>query len=163
LIKETIIKQRRMRNMKKIILMAVLLLAVSLIVGNVYAGSICIDEVGHCNDIKAIYKDNEAGIYELFGYEYGCGGNGRITSGTGRIVGNMLYMGFTGSYQLGGPTDPVLALRYYAINLDTSSGTGSYSYNDGTFWNGTTAVVNLISCPVADADVDVDGADTSAR
>jgi hypothetical protein len=148
--------------MKNILLMAVLLIAVSLIVGNVYAGSICIDEVGHCNDIKAIWKDNEAGIYEVFGYEYGCGGYGRITSGSGIIVGNMLYMGFTGSYETGSSTSPVLALRYYAIDLDKNSGTGTWSYNDGTFWNGTTAVVNLIPCPVADADVDVDGVDTSA-
>jgi hypothetical protein len=72
-------------------------------------------------------------------------------------------MGFAGSYELGTSTSPVLALRYYAIDLNSNSGTGTYSYNDGTFWNGTTAVVNLISCPVADADVDVDGADTSAR
>jgi hypothetical protein len=148
--------------MKIKIMIAIFVLAASLIiVGNIQAGTLCIDEVGHCNDIKAVYSDNEAGLYELFGYEYGCGGNTRMTHGSARIVGNMLYMGFTGSYDLGGANDPTLALRYYAVDLNTSSGTGTYSYNNGTFWSGTTAVVNLIPCPAATAEAD--GIDTSAQ
>jgi hypothetical protein len=73
----------------------------------------------------------------------------------------MLYIGFTGSFETGGSVTPILALRHYRIDLNNSSGTGTWSYNDGTVWNGSTAV-NLIPCPVAGADVDVDGADTSA-
>ena len=148
--------------MKKIILMAVFLLAVFLIVGNVYAGTICIDEIGTCNDVKLAYADNEAGLYELYGYEYGCGSSSRIFAGTGRIVGNMLTIGLTGAFNTGGANDPILAIRQYTINLGTSSGTGTWSYNDGTFWNGTTPV-NLISCPVANADADGGGIDTSAQ
>jgi hypothetical protein len=139
--------------MKKIISIAVLTLAVSLIVGTVYAGTFCIDLSNACNDFKLMYKDNEGEIYEIHGYEYGCGYNNRSAHGTAKVVGSMVYIGVNGT-----ANGTAVMQRDFVWNLDTNAVTYSYSYHTDTYWGGS-GTGSIVPCPTSASEFTVDDVD----
>jgi len=145
--------------MRTRIILLVCVFAVCLMAGSIHAGTICIDEIGNCNDVKLTYTDQEGSIIEGYGYEYGCGAVDRFLSGSIHIVGNTAHIGLSGMF---GPT-PFLALRYYTINLSSMTGTGAWSYNNGTVWSGTTTITGASCAPTAEGDVQDNGPDSSVR
>ena len=87
---------------------------------------ILMDMVGACNDHYFVANMMDTNIYELHGYEYGCGYNNRISWGTIHLAGGVAYFawqdlstsfdyGNTGSFTV-------------PISLSTKTGTGTYMY-----------------------------------
>jgi len=148
--------------MRRKIILVVFVFALCLIAGNIHAGTICINEAEWCNDLKMTYSDQEGQIIEMYGYEYGCGYNDRLYSGSVHIVGNIAYIGLTGVINTTAP-NPKLAVKFYQLNLGTMTGTGTWSYNDGGYWNGTSTVTGVSCSPTTPESVDLNTPDSSAR
>ena len=83
-------------------------------------------EQSGCNDYYFVANLLDTKIYELHGYEYGCGQNDRIATGTLHIAGGIAYFGWTTMIpqhdygQIGVFSAP--------ISLSTKSGIGMYMY-----------------------------------
>lgn len=105
--------------------------------GDVNAPSVrCLNVDGFCNDFKLVFNQPVAGYATLNGYEYGCGFNDRIATGSGHIVGSTLYIGFTVNQAAEGST-PRLGNWTATINRQTGAATGEYSYSYDGYHYGT--------------------------
>ena len=111
------------------------------------AGTVCIDEQEWCNDVKIIFADVGDGFVTCNGYEYGCGFVDRILDGTGRILGNTVYIALTVVTSTSTPT-PYIGQKFYEINLATGTGTGTWAYHYDGYHNGT-STVSFVPCPPA--------------
>ncbi len=87
---------------------------------------ILMDMVGTCNDHYFIANMMDTNIYEIHGYEYGCGYNNRISWGTIHLAGGVAYFAWqtlstNWDYgNIGSFTVP--------ISLSTKTGTGMYMF-----------------------------------
>jgi hypothetical protein len=105
----------------------------------------CLDALSFCNDIKLEVDEVQGEIVELFGYEYGCGFPNRQLSGSGRMVGDVLHIGLTGSYN-----DSWMAAIHVPVNTSTLAGVGSFTFVSAGYIN-TPAAFQAIQCPVLPA------------
>jgi len=79
--------------MKRIILACALVCAFSSLS---WAG-LCLDDDVYCNDFWYAFAPAEAGIYEVHGYEYGCGDYDKSSDGVMHIFGGYAYIGTIGA------------------------------------------------------------------
>jgi hypothetical protein len=130
--------------MKKVgLIILALVVMVGFGVRSSYAGVICIDDVSSCNDFKLfISPDTGGGIKEVHGYEYGCGYDDRGVSGSMKMTPTSKHFTLTGSYINGSQ----LGIFYINIDKATNTGTGGWSYNNGTYWSGTSSY-SIVPCP----------------
>lgn len=79
-----------------------------------------------CNDHYFVANMMDTNIYELHGYEYGCGSNDRISWGTLHIYGGVAYF----AWQDNNPGNDYGTIGTFAvpISLSTKTGTGTYMY-----------------------------------
>ncbi len=85
-----------------------------------------LDDVVYCNDFFFWVTEVGTKIYELNGFEYGCGYDNRIAFGTVHVAGGYAYVAF----EIQSPEHDYgsLCLNNYAINLSTKSGSGPWLY-----------------------------------
>jgi hypothetical protein len=79
--------------MKRIVLACALVFAVS----SASWGGLCLDDDTYCNDFWYAFEAGEAGIYEVHGYEYGCGDMDKSSDGVMHINGGYAYIGTIGA------------------------------------------------------------------
>ena len=149
--------------MRRIIILLVCVLAVCLMAGSIHAATICIDNIGYCNDVKLTYSDQEGSIIDAYGYEYGCGYNDRLVSGSIHLVGNTAYIGLTGAANSAAAPNPTLMVKVYTINISTMTGTEAWSYNNGAYWNGTSNVTVSSCSPTENPVANLNDPDASVR
>ena len=131
--------------MKKLFVFVVLMVFFGTTSAN--AASVCIDEIGNCNDVEVIYGDVGDGFVTCNGYEYGCGYVDRILDGTARILGNTVYIALTVVTSTSTAT-PYIGQKFYEINLATGTGTGTWAWHHDGYHHGT-VTVSLVPCPPA--------------
>ena len=137
--------------------------------GNSFAG-VCINiEGGFCNHYYfSLTKTESAEVFALTGYEYGCGQVDRIASGTARVEGGQVHVGFTGSNGASAVGDYGQLVEWNAT-LDLPSITGTYvvmySYlssgvPDG---HGASGDVSVTLCPDPGLEFSPGGPDLTLR
>jgi hypothetical protein len=98
----------------------------------------CVDAAGSCNDFVLNSVTIAPGYMLLNGYEYGCGYTDRIATGSGRIVGNTMYVGLTvNTGAVGGGGAARLGNRVYTIDRTTGAATYEYSYHYDSYHYGS--------------------------
>ena len=113
--------------MKKFTLCIALAFVLVMGVSSTSLAGVTLDSSGSCNDVYLEVKSMGSGIYEAHGYEFGCGYNDRLATGSLRVAGGVAYFGnISSSGQSGSGTGQSLGSQNAAINL--SSKTGSYYY-----------------------------------
>jgi hypothetical protein len=153
--------------MKKTLFLAVALFVSLLFTAGISsAATLCLDMVGHCNDIKLKVPAIKApGAYAIRGYEYGCGHTDREIFGTLRATGtggmDKWYIGYTktGTYNMQVYANTVIIT--YTPGSNSGTYLGNYLYSDsGSDSSGT---FEKVACPAGSAPVVIDGPDETDR
>jgi len=129
--------------MKRIILASALVLAVSSLS---WAG-LCLDDDTYCNDFWYAFAPGEAAVYEIHGYEYGCGDMDKSSDGVMHLYGGYAYIGTIGAEgTTSGQGDYGDIVGQFTI-IDLSTLTGSmdweYIYTSGgvvTIYGGVSSI-----------------------
>jgi hypothetical protein len=130
-----------------IILTLVLVFGIALFsYGSGLAGTLCFSANG-CNDLKIAYKSTDASnLYDLSGWEYGCGLSDRLIYGTARVSGGTIYWNFTKGVVVSGQAGET----HYncAMTGNTCSASGFAQRLSGDF--NLSDTFTIIPCPVAE-------------
>jgi hypothetical protein len=113
---------------------------------------LCLDDDTYCNDFWYAFAPGEAAVYEIHGYEYGCGDADKSSDGVMHIYGGYVYFGTVGAEgTLSGMGDYGDIVGQMTI-IDLSTFTGpmdwEYFYSDA----GTPAVYGGVSSITASPD-----------
>lgn len=109
--------------------------------GMSFAGAVCLDAAGICNDVKIYTSDDYAGkLVSVYGYEYGCSQPGRAFTGV------LVKSSTAKQYILTGNWNDASQVGALNITIDkvTKTGTGNYNYGGGITGSATYTVV---ACP----------------
>jgi len=114
--------------MKKLIVCVGLVLAVALCGSTAgLAVDICLDNMAYCNDyFLSAVKERTSPVYRCHGYEYDCGYDDRIVTGSVHVVGDYAYFGLT--INTSGFDCGALGFQTIVIDLTTWTGTGMWNY-----------------------------------
>lgn len=87
---------------------------------------VLLDMDSACNDFYFVANMMDTNIYELHGYEYGCGYHYRISWGTLHLYGGVAYF----AWQSQSPSHDYGNVGIYTvpISLSTKTGTGTYMF-----------------------------------
>jgi hypothetical protein len=108
-----------------LILACTLLLSLS---GTGRAG-ICIDQDFFCNDFFLAFSKVESNVYELHGYEYGCGYFDRLMGGAIHLAGGIAYYGLTQASGASCAWDNGCGGSWAAVvTISTGEGTAYWNY-----------------------------------
>lgn len=133
--------------------MRIALLAMGVIIlscGAALAGTVCLDAVGFCNDLKFQYDTTGIpGLYEINGWEYGCGYTERLIDGTLQVSGSTATFNFTKGGVISG--DAFDATYVGTINLSTNSGPYVFTQSGAGVGSGS-GTHNVVPCPLAAAE-----------
>lgn len=136
---------------KRLLLVFLALVFVGAYAHNAAAATICIDIVGSCNDVRLVYSSVGPGMYEVSGFEYGCGAPERALDGSLRIDGQTAYIQYitnaTTSY-----ATPRIGQWNLQLNLSSQpfSGPGQFSYHYDGYHSGV-ITATVVPC-IADAE-----------
>jgi hypothetical protein len=98
----------------------------------------CWNSATSCNSFKFNVVSLAPGYQMLHGYEYGCGYNDRIATGTAHVVGNQLYIGFSTNNALAsGGGVPRLGSLNGIVDLSNGNLTYDYAYHYDSFHFGS--------------------------
>lgn len=116
--------------MKRIGLLVALTFVIALTMSSVSWGGLCLDSDTACNDFYFCFERLQTGpaIYELHGYEYGCGSDDQLANGSIFVTGGYAYCGFNTQGRTGSGDYGNTAQRVYVINLSTNKGDYTYTY-----------------------------------
>ena len=112
--------------MRKFIFIVVVALVAGCIAVSASAG-ILLENTYHCNDFYLEYELIGGGMYDIVGYEYGCGYVDRIGSGAARVVGNYVYFSVVNQIPEYGDHGQT-ASHFIMIDMGTFLGSGSSNY-----------------------------------
>jgi hypothetical protein len=108
-----------------LILSCTLLLSMS----GVGQAGICIDQTGYCNDFFLAFTRIESNVFQLHGYEYGCGYFDRILSGSIHTAGGYAYYGLSSASGSSCAWDNGCGGSWAAVlNISTGEGTAYWNY-----------------------------------
>lgn len=141
--------QKEVRAMKKFLLsLALAFLMVIPLATQASATSICIDQLGFCNDHFLVLQPGASGVYGLHGYEYGCGSSDTLLFGSMRLAGGYAYLG-TGVSAGSVAAHGLMSHRNFIVNLATYTGTYVYIHYDefGPYGGVGDCAINMCASP----------------
>jgi hypothetical protein len=90
---------------------------------------ICIYQDTFCNDFFVAFSNIESNVYQLHGYENGCGQFDRIVSGSIHVAGGLAYYGLNLAYGSSCGWDNGCGGSWAAvINIGNGTGTGYWNF-----------------------------------
>lgn len=90
---------------------------------------ICIDQNGYCNDFFLAFSRVESNVYEIHGYEHGCGYFDRLLGGAIHTAGGIAYYGLTLAGGSSCSWDNGCGGSWAAVvNISTGEGTAYWNY-----------------------------------
>ena len=108
--------------------------------GMSFAGAVCVDLEGYCNDVKIYTTNDYSGkLVSVYGYEYGCNQPGRAFTGV------LIKSSTTKQYILTGNWNNASQVGALNITIDklTKTGTGYWTYNG----SGNSGTYTVVPCP----------------
>lgn len=136
--------------MRRWIMIGIVACGVCLAPASAWAVGVCLEASDACNDFFLQVQPEAGDIYRLHGYEYGCGSQTDLVSGTMRLDQGTAYIGLTGSSGTTFDTGAVYQ-RNYVIDTLSQSGTYEYLYlylADGFIrYQGDSGSAILFVCP----------------
>jgi hypothetical protein len=122
---------------------------------------LCLDVEGFCNDVKIFYDLTADGkIYNINGYEYGCGHPERGLDGSARTSAGTVYLEYAIVNSISTP-NPRIAQWNAQLLLGSLSGTGQYGIHYDGYHQGS-ASMSSVPCPDAESATEFDSGSLEA-